>query len=135
MVDFGKFVEGLKGLIIQAEAEQTPPPVPPVVPAGPTPDPTQSGGATPAPVTQTVNVQQPAASPATPASTGEPAPVVATAAETIIPPAGVVDPTKTSGGTVYDRLDRGEKVDHAEINKDWDDPKSGLQARLMKAGR
>ena len=50
MVDFGKFVEGLKGLIIQAEAEQTPPPVPPVVPAGPTPDPTQSGGATPLPL-------------------------------------------------------------------------------------
>ena len=36
---------------------------------------------------------------------------------------------------MYDRLDRGEKVTAKEINEAWDDPESGLQARLLKAGR
>ena len=47
---------------------------------------------------------------------------VATAAETIIPPAGVVNAPATTGGTVYDRLDRGEKVPAKEINEAFDDP-------------
>ena len=62
-------------------------------------------------------------------------PPVATAAETIIPPAGVVNPAATTGGTVFDRLDRGEKVSPKEINEAFDDPNSDLKARLMKSGR
>lgn len=103
-------------------------------PAAPAPDPTPSGGATPAASTPTASVPPPAESPATGTSTTE-TPPIATAAETIIPPAGVTDPAKTTGGTVFDRLDRGEKVSSKEINDAWDDPNSDLKARLMKSGR
>ena len=122
-------LDSLKELISK---EETPPAAPPVVPpAVPAVD----------PVVPTV---VPAAVPPAPAgSPVEPTPVVppvvpvpvATAAETIIPPAGVVDPTKTTGGTVFDRLDRGEKVSPKEINEAFDDPNGDLKARLMKSGR
>ena len=83
----------------------------------------------PVAVAPTPPVEPPAPAPA-------PAPVpVATAAETIIPPAGVVNAAATTGGTVYDRLDRGEKVPAKEINEAFDDPAGDLKARLMKAGR
>ena len=98
MVDFAKFVEGLKSLIATTEEPATPPaPVP--APVAPAPDPTQSGTATPAPVTPVASAPPPAP---TPATNPEPAPVViATAKETIIPPAGVVTSAVPTGEAMY----------------------------------
>ena len=114
-------LDSLKELISKEET----PPVAPVVPVA-----TETPPVAPVAVTAPPPVPPPA-----PVPIPEPVPAVATAAETIIPPAGVVNASQTTGGTVYDRLDRGEKVTAKEINEAWDDPESGLQARLLKAGR
>ena len=118
-------LDSLKELISKEET----PPVAPVVPVA-----TETPPVVPVAVTAPPPVPPP---PPAPVPEPQPAPavVVATAAETIIPPAGVVNASQTTGGTVYDRLDRGEKVTAKEINEAWDDPESGLQARLLKAGR
>ena len=118
-------LQKFKDFIAGLEKEETPAPQP----EAPTPAP-----AAPAEANVTVKVETPAPAPAAPETPPE-TPPVATAKETIIPPADVADPAKTTGGTVYDRLDRGEKVSAKEINEAWDSPDSDLKARLMKVGR
>ena len=114
------------------EKEETPAPAPAPAPVPAAPPPVV---AIPAPAPMPMPEPTPLQPVAVAAAPAPEPPPVATAKETIIPPAGVVNAGQTPSGTVYDRLDRGEKLTAKEINAAWDDPESGLQARLLKAGR
>ena len=119
-------LDSLKELISKEETPPVPPATPPVVPPVVVPPVVPVA---PVVVPPVVPVELPVTPPVVVP------PPVATAAETIIPPAGAVNPAATTGGTVYDRLDRGEKVSAKEINDAFDDPESDLKSRLMKTGR